>query len=235
MKNKINQKGRQGMKNVRKKSENIRWKLWILSAGIALLLMAGGVRIHKLKEEKYELQNRLEREVQQNIAKEVLRFHVIANSDTKEDQKLKMQVKTELLEYMNGFLKESDGLEETKEIVLGHLTEIKQTAKEIVEESGYEYRVEAKMEKCEFPEKVYGNCTFPKGEYETLTVTIGAGKGHNWWCVLYPNMCFRDSVYEIVDEDAKEELQEVLSPEEYEDVFTSGNYEVHSRLLDYFK
>ena len=97
------------MKNVRKKSENIRWKLWILSAGIALLLMAGGVRIHKLKEEKYELQNRLEREVQQNIAKEVLRFHVIANSDTKEDQKLKMQVKTELLEYMNGFLKESDG------------------------------------------------------------------------------------------------------------------------------
>lgn len=119
------------MKNVRKKSENIRWKLWILSAGIALLLMAGGVRIHKLKEEKYELQNRLEREVQQNIAKEVLRFHVIANSDTKEDQKLKMQVKTELLEYMNGFLKESDGLEETKEIVLGHLTEIKQTAKEI--------------------------------------------------------------------------------------------------------
>ena len=172
------------MKNVRKKSENIRWKLWILSAGIALLLMAGGVRIHKLKEEKYELQNRLEREVQQNIAKEVLRFHVIANSDTKEDQKLKMQVKTELLEYMNGFLKESDGLEETKETVLGHLTEIKQTAKEIVEESGYEYRVEAKMEKCEFPEKVYGNCTFPKGEYETLTVTIGAGKGHNWWCVL---------------------------------------------------
>ena len=104
------------MKNVRKKSENIRWKLWILSAGIALLLMAGGVRIHKLKEEKYELQNRLEREVQQNIAKEVLRFHVIANSDTKEDQKLKMQVKTELLEYMNGFLKESDGLEETKEL-----------------------------------------------------------------------------------------------------------------------
>ena len=202
------------MKNVRKKSENIRWKLWILSAGIAFLLMAGGVRIHKLKE-KYELQNRLEREVQQNIAKEVLRFHVIANSDTKEDQKLKMQVKTELLEYMNGFLKESDGLEETKEIVLGHLTEIKQTAKEIVEESGYEYRVEAKMEKCEFPEKVYGNCTFPKGEYETLTVTIGAGKGHNWWCVLYPSLCFINDSYGVVADEKIEELKKVLTEEEF--------------------
>ena len=73
-----------------------------------------------------------------------------------------MQVKTELLEYMNGFLKESDGLEETKEIVLGHLTKIKQTAKEIVEESGYEYRVEAKMEKCEFPVESYGIVRFQK-------------------------------------------------------------------------
>ena len=145
----------------------------------------------------------------------MLRFHVIANSDTKEDQKLKMQVKTELLEYMNGFLKESDGLEETKETVLGHLTEIKQTAKEIVEESGYEYRVEAKMEKCEFPEKVYGNCTFPKGEYETLTVTIGAGKGHNWWCVLYPSLCFINDSYGVVADEKIEELKKVLTEEEF--------------------
>ena len=216
------------MKNVRKKSENIRWKLWILSAGIALLLMAGGVRIHKLKEEKYELQNRLEREVQQNIAKEVLRFHVIANSDTKEDQKLKMQVKTELLEYMNGFLKESDGLEETKETVLGHLTEIKQTAKEIVEESGYEYRVEAKMEKCEFPEKVYGNCTFPKGEYETLTVTIGAGKGHNWWCVMYPPICLPAA-------EKKDELEDVLEKEQIDILENQPKYEIKFKIVEIFE
>ena len=74
MKNKINQKGRQGMKNVRKKSENIRWKLWILSAGIALLLMAGGVRIHKLREEKYELQNRLEREYSRTLQRKCFGF-----------------------------------------------------------------------------------------------------------------------------------------------------------------
>lgn len=192
-----------------------KWKMGVLIAGSFLVFLAGGISIHRLKEEKYELQNRLDREIQQNIAKEVLRFHVIANSDTKEDQKLKMQVKKELLEYMNGFLVESAGVDETKEAVLEHLTEIEQMAKEIVEENGYEYRVEAKVEKCEFPEKIYGNCTFPKGEYETLTITIGEGRGHNWWCVLYPGLCFINDSYGIVTDEKIDELKKVLTEEEF--------------------
>lgn len=189
-----------------------KWKIWVIVAGLMLAVIVQGYR---LNEEKEEAKRRYEKEVQQGIAKEVLRFHVIANSDTKKDQELKMQVKTGLLEYMNGFLASADGLEETREAVLKNLTEIKEKASQIVAKNGSNDRVDAKVEKCEFPEKTYGNCTFPKGEYETLTVTIGDGKGHNWWCVLYPGLCFINDSYSVISDEKIEELKKVLTEEEF--------------------
>lgn len=189
-----------------------KWMIRIIVAGFILAVMMQGYR---LKGEKEEAQRRFQKEVQQGIAKEVLRFHVIANSDTKEDQELKMQVKTELLEYMNGFLTSADGLEETREAVLENLSDIQEKAGQIVAKNGSDYRVDAKVEKCEFPEKTYGNCTFPKGEYETLTVTIGDGMGHNWWCVLYPGLCFINDSYSVISDEKIEELKKVLTEEEF--------------------
>ncbi len=76
---------------------------------------------------------------------------------------------------------------------------------------------------CGFPPvKTYGDYTFPAGKYRALQITLGKGEGHNWWCVLYPNMCFQGSVYEVMDESSGEELREVLTQEEYADVFDSG-------------
>lgn len=82
-----------------------------------------------------------------------------------------------------------------------------------------------------FPGKTYGDYTFPEGNYEALEITLGDGAGHNWWCVLYPNMCFRGSVYEVVEDEAKENLKEVLTPDEYESIFDSGKYEIKLKSL----
>ena len=86
-----------------------------------------------------------------------------------------------------------------------------------------------------FPEKKYQDMTFPAGNYKTLRIELGDAAGHNWWCVLYPNMCFRGSVYEVVEDEAKENLKEVLTPDEYESIFDSGKYEIKLKILDIFR
>ena len=113
---------------------------------------------------------------------------------------------------------EDAGLEETKEAVLTHLTEIEQEAENLIEEQGFDYPVEVVVEKTYFPEKTYGDCTFPAGEYEALKVKIGSAKGQNWWCVLYPSLCFLDDTYGIVTEEKKEDLKEVLTAEEFQEI-----------------
>ena len=104
----------------------------------------------------------------------------------------------------------------------------------VLEMNGYDYDVTARIAQIQFPEKTYGSYTFPKGEYEALQIVIGEGKGQNWWCVLYPNMCFKGAVFEVIEEDAKDALREVLSPWEYADVFDSGKVEFRFKFLEYF-
>ena len=110
-----------------------------------------------------------------------------------------------------------------------------EVATETLEENGYYYGVRARLANVEFPVKSYGAYTFPAGEYEALQVTLGEGEGHNWWCVLYPNMCFRGSVYEVPSDEAKHALREVLTPEEYEDIFRHGKYQIRFKFLEYFR
>ena len=177
-----------------------------------------GLNTVRLKRENREIKARLDREIQQGIAGEVFRLHVIANSDTEKDQELKLKVKTRIVEYLKEILGEDAGLEETKEAVLTHLTEIEQEAENLIEEQGFDYPVEVVVEKTYFPEKTYGDCTFPAGEYEALKVKIGSAKGQNWWCVLYPSLCFLDDTYGIVTEEKKEDLKEVLTAEEFQEI-----------------
>ena len=115
------------------------------------------------------------------------------------------------------------------------MDEIVALAEKTLEDNGYTYGAAAELAHVQFPEKNYGDYTFPAGEYEALEVTLGKGGGHNWWCVLYPNMCFRGAVYEVVDEEADEALREVLTPEEYADVFDSGKLEIRFKFLEYFR
>ena len=167
-----------------------------------------------------------EMRVQERLAEEVFRFHVLANSDSEEDQALKMQVKEAVISYMKAELPDSESVLETKEWAKSHLDEIVDLSELVVAEAGYEYSVSAEVTSCYFPEKTYGDVTFPAGEYEALRIEIGEAKGQNWWCVLYPNLCFVDAVHAVVPDEGKEELKEVLDEEAYEMVTSKTCFKI---------
>lgn len=154
--------------------------------------------------------------LQKNLAEEVFRFHVLANSDTKEDQALKMQVKEAVISYMKEMLPAGADRKETKQWVIWHQEEIEKVAESVILEQGYSYSVHAKVTKSTFPDKTYGDVMLPAGEYEALRIEIGEAKGQNWWCMLYPSLCFTDAVHAVVEEDGKEKLKDTLTEEEYE-------------------
>lgn len=210
-------------------------KFWTIAAiiGITAVILTGAVRIHTLRKEKEEAETRLQKEVQQGIAKEIFRLHVVANSDGEEDQKLKLQVKTTIVEYLENLLGEHPTKEETREGVLTHLSDIETKAAQVITDKGYDYQVTAKVEKTYFPDKTYGDCTFPAGEYEALNVKIGKAAGHNWWCVLYPSLCFIDESHGIVSDSKKEELRDVLTEEEFLTIL--GDPKEHDKIRIKFK
>lgn len=173
--------------------------------------------------------------LQPSIASKILRFHVLANSDSVEDQAVKEEVRDAVGAYLQPLLEEAENLEETKRIIGNNIRAIEEVSKETLKANGYDYEVTARITRTDFPEKSYGSYTFPKGEYEALQIVIGEGEGQNWWCVLYPNMCFRGSVFEVVEEEAGEALREVLSPWEYADVFDAGEVQVRFKFLEFFR
>ena len=131
------------MKQALEKLQNKKILLAALLIGLAGTLFFTGLNTVRLKRENREIKARLDREIQQGVAGEVFRLHVIANSDTEKDQELKLKVKTRIVEYLKEILGEDAGLEETKEAVLTHLTEIEQEAENFIEEQGFDYPIEA--------------------------------------------------------------------------------------------
>lgn len=154
-------------------------------------------------------------EIQKGIANEIIRFHVIANSDSSEDQALKLKVKDTLVQELSPELKTAKDISEAREIIRNNLTKIQDTAAEVIKSEGCDYPVTASLESCYFPLKVYDNYTFPPGTYEALRVQIGEAQGHNWWCVMFPPLCFVDETYGIVDDDTDAKLKYLLTEEEY--------------------
>ena len=188
-------------------------KKWIGYIGVGSLMCAAlGCGI------LYTRQARL----QQTISDKVLRFHVLANSDSEADQNLKLAVRDAVGSYMQEKLADVENLEECELVVRQSLGEIEEAAAETIAENGYDYDVTAELEHTSFPVKNYGSYTFPAGDYEALRIVIGEGNGHNWWCVLYPPLCFIDAVYGVVPEDSKEKLAGVLTDEEYKTVTDRG-------------
>lgn len=164
-----------------------------------------------------------EQRIQKNIAKEVLRLHVVANSDSDADQALKLKVKETIVTYLRGVMSDAVTVEEAREEVVKRLPEIEEIAKEKMQTEGYDYEADATLAECYFPVKEYGDLTFPAGEYEALKVNIGESAGKNWWCVMYPTLCFVDSTYQIVPEESKDKLKEHLTDEEYNSLLDGGD------------
>lgn len=163
---------------------------------------------------------------QESLAEEVLRFHVLANSDSQEDQELKLEVKDAVIDYMEEELVGEDSVLMTKVWVENHEEIILALCEGIIQEAGYDYSVTVDLSEAYFPVKTYGDITFPEGDYEALQIKIGDAKGQNWWCCLYPNLCFIDATYGVVSEEGKENLQEVLTVDEYEMITATTEYEI---------
>ena len=171
--------------------------------------------------------------LQEGMAERILRFHVIANSDERADQELKLKVRDGIGTYLGKELEGVTDLEACEQTVTERLPEIEDCAREIVEEEGYAYAVQAAVGDSEFPRKTYGSYTFPGGVYRALKVTIGEGKGKNWWCVMYPNLCFANSVYEADDEKA-DFIFKVLTQEEYAEMMAEGKIHLGFKYLKRF-
>lgn len=154
----------------------------------------------------------------EDVTSAVIRFHVRANSDSDEDQALKLLVRDGILEMLGPELAEAEDKDEARSIMEKKLAEIERTGETIVQAAGYDYEVHAYLTTEEFPMKSYGDLLFPAGEYEALRVDIGKQEGANWWCVMYPGLCFVDATGGIVAEDGKEELEQILTPEEYREL-----------------
>ncbi len=158
-----------------------------------------------------------------DIANNVFRLHVIANSDSEEDQKLKYIVRDSILSYVNGILENINNKEDVALTINNHIDEIKNIAQQAVYNEGFTYDVEIEVGNFKFPTKTYGNISFPPGLYDALRVKIGNASGKNWWCVMFPPLCFVDVSFGIVPEDSKELMESNLSSEDYALVSSSKN------------
>lgn len=151
----------------------------------------------------------------------LIRLHVLANSDSPEDQDLKLKVRDEIIANMNDKLGNSKSIDETREIVKNNIDEIKEIALKEIESNQKDYQVAVSLDDQNFPTKSYGGFTLPAGEYEALKVVIGEGKGQNWWCVMFPPLCFIDITNGLTGGKTEDELRKVLTEEEFNKIISS--------------
>lgn len=171
-----------------------------------------------------------------DIADSVFRLHVIANSDSKEDQDLKYKVRDSLLKYMNEICKDCTNKEEAISIVEKNKENFKQIALTTINNEGYSYAVNINIGNFEFPTKNYGDISLPAGFYDALRVEIGEAKGQNWWCVMFPPLCFVDISSGVVPDESKEIMEENLTEEEFALISEQSSNEIQFKfkLLEFF-
>lgn len=163
--------------------------------------------------------------ISQNLSDNFFRLHIIANSDSKEDQELKLKVRDNIISYMNNQNYSDYSKKDVINCVSKNLNKYKQIAETTIKEAGYNYSVKIEIGNYSFPTKVYGNISLPAGNYDALKIEIGNAKGQNWWCSLFPPLCFVDISSGIIDESAENNLKNNLSEEEFA-IITNSNTSV---------
>ena len=176
--------------------------------------------------------------VNENLSNNVFRLHVIANSDNEEDQNLKYKVRDELIKYMETLTTSSNTKEEVIQIANNHLEDFKTIAENVIKENGFDYDVNVEIGNFSFPTKQYGDISFPAGFYDALKVQIGEAKGQNWWCVMFPPLCFVDVTSGVVPEESKANLEENLGQEEYDIISNDEDSEIIDfkfKIVEFFE
>jgi len=161
--------------------------------------------------------------VSKDLSSCVFRLHVIANSDSKEDQDLKYKVRDSLINYMNNLCANASNKLEAIDIANSHIEDFKSIAIKVIKDNGYDYDVSVEIGNFEFPTKSYGDISLPSGYYDALRVKIGSSSGQNWWCVMFPPLCFVDVTSGVVPEESKESLKNNLNDEDYSIISNDNN------------
>ncbi len=176
--------------------------------------------------------------ISSDLSSSVFRLHVIANSDSEEDQNLKYKVRDALLVHMNSLCSSVSSKEEAMSIAQDHIEEFNEIAVNVIKQNGYNYDVNITIGKCDFPTKQYGDVSLPAGNYDALRVQIGTASGRNWWCVMFPPLCFVDVSSGVVPESSKEILHDNMSDEEYNlitDTSDSSELNFKFKLVELFE
>lgn len=162
-------------------------------------------------------------DVNKGLANNLIRLHVIANSDSAVDQELKKNIRDVVINYMKEQLRDSKDVGQTEYIINNNLGKIEELARNEISRQGKEYSVKATLGSYPFPTKAYGDVTLPAGYYQALKVVIGKGDGSNWWCVLFPPLCFVDVTHGTLPDNIKENLKNALTSEEYNIITSVDN------------
>lgn len=171
------------------------------------------------------------------ISNSVFRLHVLANSDSPEDQNLKYKVRDELISYMNTICSKTTSKEEAISIAQNHLDDFQKIAEQTISENGYTYPVKVQIGNFDFPTKTYGDISLPAGSYDALRVEIGKAKGQNWWCVMFPPLCFIDVSSGVVPDESKELLKENMNEEDFvliSDNNSNSEISFKFKILEFF-
>ena len=168
-------------------------------------------------EKQKDLTERTVNHAQKVLADEVLRLHVLANSNSKADQNVKLLVRDAVRTYISEHIpKETEQSSEAVKSWAGkNLDKIEDTANEVLNQQGYSYVADVKIANSYFPDRKYGNMLYPKGYYEALRIELGQASGQNWWCVLYPNLCFTDAVCEVAGDEENTKAEAVTAASDF--------------------
>ena len=162
--------------------------------------------------------------VQADLQSNLIRLHIIADSDDEADQQVKLKVRDAVLQEVGSRLS-AENEDECKEEIINNLGEIEEIADRVLQESGFTYTSRVMYGKFAFPEKTYKSMTLPAGDYYGVRILLGSGEGHNWWCVMYPPLCFKEGEEVTLSLESKKILRENLDKDTY-DIITKKNNEV---------
>lgn len=158
---------------------------------------------------------------------DVFRLHIIANSDSEADQSLKLKIRDEVLKFTCAIYQNADSKESAESLTKENISEIEKIADRVIKENGYNYSANASVTNMYFDTRHYDDYTLPSGKYDALRITIGEGKGKNWWCVMYPSIC-------ISSESADDKAKEVFDDEEY-NIVKNEKFEYKFKIVEIFE
>lgn len=163
-----------------------------------------------------------------SISQEVFRLHILANSDSKEDQDLKIKVRDRVLLLTEALFENAESKQQAEALVSDNLQKINDAAQSVVKENGFDCKVSTQITNMYFSTRRYRNYTLPSGMYDALRVTIGSGKGRNWWCVMFPSICISS------EPEGEQRARRVFDDSEY-DIVTNERYEYRFFAAELFQ